>query len=88
MDGDSRWEWLSGILVVTLGWLAKRRLRKPDGVARSIADIANAKRQLEICEAEREYYRRALEEILRITESRYRTLQHQPLMDAPREPTT
>lgn len=65
MDWRERWEWIGIVAGGTGGWLVRRWLRRADHRTVSrIADALNAKAQLEICEAEREYLRRALQEIL------------------------
>jgi len=49
----NNWPWLSPILPVILGWLGRRR----------IGSLWNSKKNLAICENEREYLYRALKEL-------------------------
>jgi hypothetical protein len=74
MDTRDRWEIISAAILGALAWLARRWLRQSEHrTVGRIADTMNAKAQLEICEAEREYLRRALQEILEAAEWRTRT---------------
>jgi uncharacterized membrane protein len=76
MDARDRWEWISAAILGALAWLARRWFRQSEHrTVGRIADTMNAKAQLEICEAEREYLRRALQEILEAAEWRTRVNQ-------------
>jgi small-conductance mechanosensitive channel len=69
MEWRDRWEWLSAALAGLSAWLLRRWLNQSgQRTVGRIADAMNAKAQLEICEAEREYLRRALREILAAAE--------------------
>lgn len=63
--GD-RAEVLLGLLLGGLAWIVKRTIRGSKQDRRTVMDFLNAKAQLEICEAEREYLRRALTEIMAV----------------------
>jgi hypothetical protein len=76
MDTRDRWEIISAAIFGALAWLARRWFRQGEHRTMGrIADTMNAKAQLEICEAEREYLRRALQEILEAAEWRTRVNQ-------------
>lgn len=80
MDWRDRWEWLSAALAGLSAWLLRRWIRSGEHDAmRRLGGLMNAKAQLEICEAEREYLRRALQEILEAAEEHEQwRKQHQP----------
>jgi hypothetical protein len=73
MDARDRWEWITAAILGAGAWLGRRWFRQSEHrTVGRIADTMNAKMQLEICEAEREYLRRALQEILEAAEWRTR----------------
>ena len=65
LDPDKPKTWAGSIGAALIGWLARRRGR---AIWRALAEMWSANRRLATCEAERDYLRRALAELVEAAE--------------------